>query len=461
MKRSAISAVSLLLFALFGGGGALSAAGRANVLYIENNNPATGQNAVLGYTRNADGSLTDLPGSPFYTNGTGYRNTGEIIGPDDTDGELLLSPDKLFLFAVNEGSNDISVFSVRLDGTLRLVPGSPFPSGGKFPVSLAWQNGYLYVANRGDGILPVMVTPTYTPGTRGATNFSVMQIGADGALTLQTGMSVNVPDGSNPGQVLASNDGQFVWGLVPFVPTNNPPTDLPPVAIFPEAQSRLLSFAVDEDSGALNNAGPEVFLPYSNPLFTIAGVNKGGYMLGARLHPTLPILYANAVLANTLTVWTWNATGELSFVEAVGPGPSADPCWLAVDPMGRWAYAAAVHANQVTAYSLTNPMAPAYLQNVTLAGPQGPLPAGTPEPYGFTTAPFNISTDPTGTYVYVVNHATCVTTSVDSTNCPVGNAIHFLKINPDGTLTEQPNSPFIFAPEDVPTNARPKGLVVL
>ncbi len=251
----------------------LSAAGRANILFIENNNPAPGMNAVLGYSRNADGSLTDLPGSPFYTNGTRYANASEIIGPDDTDGELLLSPDKLFLFAVNQGSNDISVFQVRLDGTLRLVPGSPFQSGGKFPTSLAWQNGFLYVANRGDGILPTMVAPTYTPGTRGATNFSVLQINGDGSLTLLPQLSVDAPDGSSPGQLLSSSDGQFVWGLVPFSPTTGAYTN----GIFPAAQSRLLAFGVDEDSGGLD-AQPEVALP-SNALL-VGGADN--YMLGMK-----------------------------------------------------------------------------------------------------------------------------------------------------------------------------------
>src|SRR5665213_796199 len=265
-----------VVFGLLGCAGALSAAGKANVLYIENNNQATGQNAVLGYTRNADGSLTDLPGSPFYTNGTGFRNTTEAIGPDDTDGELLLSPDKLFLFAVNEGSNDISVFRVRLDGTLRLVPGSPFPSGGVFPDSLAWSNGYLYVTNRGNGILPTMVNPSYTPGTRGATNFSVFFINADGSLIAEPQNTVHAPDGSSPAQVVTSSDGQFLWALTPFSPTN----DNFVVPIFPQAQSRLLSFALDEDDGSLE-ARAEAYLP-ANPLFVINGINRGGYILGIR-----------------------------------------------------------------------------------------------------------------------------------------------------------------------------------
>jgi hypothetical protein len=34
-------------------------------------------------------------------------------------------------------------------------------------------------------------------------------------------------------------------------------------------------------------------------------------------------------------------------------------------------------------------------------------------------------------------------------------------VNSDGTLTEQPCSMFIYPPEVEPTNARPKGLIVL
>ena len=54
-----------------------------------------------------------------------------------------------------------------------------------------------------------------------------------------------------------------------------------------------------------------------------------------------------------------------------------------------------------------------------------------------------------------------VTTSVDSVNCPLGNAIHILTINSDNTVIEQPYAPFIYPPEVEPANARPKGLIVL
>jgi hypothetical protein len=167
-RRGARFTLLCIAFTALGSVGMLQAkTGRAGLLYLINNDPGIGNNAVLGYSRAADDSLTDLPGSPFYTGGTGYRNVNERIGPDDSDGELIVSPDHRFLFATNSGSNNISVFRIRLDGSLRLVPGSPFASGGVQPVSLALANGFLYVVNRGDGILPTQVAPVYMQGTRG------------------------------------------------------------------------------------------------------------------------------------------------------------------------------------------------------------------------------------------------------------------------------------------------------
>ena len=50
--------------------------------------------------------------------------TAKGLGPDDSDQELVASPDGRFLFAVNQGSNSISVFRIRPSGALELFGGS-------------------------------------------------------------------------------------------------------------------------------------------------------------------------------------------------------------------------------------------------------------------------------------------------------------------------------------------------
>jgi hypothetical protein len=103
------------------------------------------ENAIAAFDRHADGMLTPLPGSPFTAGGAG---TGEVIGSQDV---LRVTPDGRFLLAVAAGSNEISVLRIADDGALSSVAGSPFPSGGLVPVSIAVHNDLVYVAHRGNG----------------------------------------------------------------------------------------------------------------------------------------------------------------------------------------------------------------------------------------------------------------------------------------------------------------------
>lgn len=111
---------------------------RGNV-YAMTNSPAGNQ--VMAYRRNSNGSLTLL--GTFATNGIG--SGPGIIGPTDplgSQGSLVLHDE--YLFAVNPGSDEISVFRVRSNG-LALV--DKVSSRGKFPVSLAVKDDLLYVLN--------------------------------------------------------------------------------------------------------------------------------------------------------------------------------------------------------------------------------------------------------------------------------------------------------------------------
>ena len=104
---------------------------------------ATRDNEIVRYRRGADGSLTRV-------GRTSTRGLG--IGVDlDTQGPLRLSADRRYLYAVNAGSDDVSVF--RVDGTrLRFVQKVP---AGDQPVSLTVHRGLLYVLNgsvAGNGI---------------------------------------------------------------------------------------------------------------------------------------------------------------------------------------------------------------------------------------------------------------------------------------------------------------------
>ena len=128
-----------------------ASAGHGRYLYIQSNNVSVGQNSIIGYERLADGTLKQLPGSPFLTLGTGINNsTNGKLGPNDNDTPIALGAAGNRLFAVNGNSNTIAVFDIMHDGSLRHIKGSPFPSMGVGPVSLAVTDDILVVANRNE-----------------------------------------------------------------------------------------------------------------------------------------------------------------------------------------------------------------------------------------------------------------------------------------------------------------------
>jgi len=111
--------------------------GFSGVVYTMTNNAAG--NAIQEFYRAADGTLT--MGKSFSTGGLG---SGSGLG---SQGAIALSPDGWWLFAVNAGSNEVSVFSVR--GTdLSLV--DKVSSQGSDPISLTYNHGLLYVLDAGN-----------------------------------------------------------------------------------------------------------------------------------------------------------------------------------------------------------------------------------------------------------------------------------------------------------------------
>ncbi len=419
-----------------------------HVLYIETNNAATWQNAVLAYRRDPDdGSLT-LSGV-FHTGGTGYKDVDQRIGPYDTDQEVIASPDKRFLFAVNSGSDNISVFRINEDGRLRLVEDAPFASGGKQPASMTLVGHRLYVVNRGDGILPTAIAPIAVTGTPGATNYTGFRFDDEGELDPISGSTVVLADGSSPSQIVHSLDRHFLFGDNLLVPDS---TVTPPGPFFPAARSFLDSLRITSSGGL--SLDTRVTLP---PPF-----NPAPLIQGLLIHPTSNLLYGGLVGFGQLGVWSYDASGHLSFV-----GLESDPknlggtpglCWIAINPGEQYLYTASVAFDVVSVFSIKDPTKPERIQNLILGGPKAPLPLSQLEAFGLTTAPFNLELDPSGRFLYVLTDQTCKSPSVDPVNCPQGTALHVLRVATDGTLTEQPGSPLIIPPSLVPDHA--KGMVV-
>jgi len=106
---------------------AMGAAGQNNFVYT---NDGSVPNTVSAFRVNSDGSLTLIPGSPFLTGGNG-------VSTDVNPGKVTTATreDASFLYAGNNSDATISAFRiVRATGQLITVPGSPFASGTPIPL---------------------------------------------------------------------------------------------------------------------------------------------------------------------------------------------------------------------------------------------------------------------------------------------------------------------------------------
>ena len=106
------------------------------------------RNHVVAYHRAADGTLS--PAASYATGGLGGvpRRVGGEKPPRLVAGSLTYDPWHYLLYAVNAGSNTVSVFAVHGD---RLALGQVLSSGGTFPVSVAVHGGVVYVLNARSG----------------------------------------------------------------------------------------------------------------------------------------------------------------------------------------------------------------------------------------------------------------------------------------------------------------------
>ncbi len=144
-------------------------------------------NSVTVFNRATDGGLTK--GGTFPTGGLGAGNSIDSQNDSLTSqGALELSDDRRFLFAVDPGSDEVSVFAINGD---KLELADRVSSRGIRPISVTSHGNLLYVVNH-DG----------HPNVAGFT------VGDDGKLTALAGEPTPLEsDNADPAQVGFTSDG--------------------------------------------------------------------------------------------------------------------------------------------------------------------------------------------------------------------------------------------------------------
>jgi 6-phosphogluconolactonase (cycloisomerase 2 family) len=398
-------AIAAAIFSCNKKGGGPEGTDGGRVVYVTSNDYHDNANAVLAYRRKADGTLTPLPGSPFFTHGAGLGNPKQVLGPDDTDDPLVVSDDGRLLFAVNGGSNTVAVFSINPDGSLEAVPGSPFPSGGQTPCSIAISGRFVFVANKAfDPLHTITQQPNYT----------VFEVDDAGRLSKLPGGTIEVPSGSSPSQVLLSNDHRFLFAtdfLAFMLPSEEP-------------IGTLISFDLHGDHGFALAPGAPYVLPKGD-----------GGALGLATNPrSNQTLYVGFPVAGAFGVYDIDpSTGVLNFVTQVAGGPAT--CWLRTNSIGTRLYTLNSGENAVGVYNTDQPDAPTFINKLVLKDSKN-------------SADFSLGFSPDEGTLYVVSQ------NVDTTFAANNNWLHVLKVAVDGTLSE-PGEPLLLP---VPNDVRPQGV---
>ena len=258
-------------------------------------NSAAG-NAVLAYTRAADGTL-DGPES-FPTNGTG---TGSGLG---NQGALALGDGGRWLFVVNAGSNSVSSFHV---GHAGLALTDVVPSGGDRPVSVTVHHDLLYVLNAG-----------------GTGNIQGFRIAPNGELSPIAGSNRPLSGAA----VAAAQIG--------FTPDGSR-------LVVSERATNLFSiYEVAADGSATG--------PTAQPS---AGTTPFGF--GFDQNETLIVSEAFGGAVNGSAVSSYDVgQGAFAVTSPSVPTTETAACWVAVSGNGRFSYAANAGSASITGYAVAN-----------------------------------------------------------------------------------------------------------
>jgi uncharacterized protein (TIGR03000 family) len=285
-----------------------AAAAKGGRVYTINNDLR--QNGVAVYQATADGTLTEVPGSPFATGGKGLGG-GDI----DEQGAIRVAGD--YVLTVNPGSDSIAVLRQGADGRLTPVPGSPFPSNGNTPLSLTVHGDLVYVANQA----PKFANPTVKP------NITGFRLGRDGKLTPVENSTVEFPAERGPAQVEFAPDGKTLAVTSGFQG---------------EDTSGIHAYRVMTDGTLKEGAGSP-----AKPQGASGTVGFSWSPMGGRI-------FVSNFRGSAVTVFDIDPmTAAVKQVGgAVGDGEKA-ACWTAISADGRTLYVANFVSNSISVFDVT------------------------------------------------------------------------------------------------------------
>jgi 6-phosphogluconolactonase (cycloisomerase 2 family) len=232
---------------------------------------------------------------------------------------MLLAPSGTALFIANSGTNDISAFSVKSDGSLTAA-GAAQPAG-MTPLSMAMDSGgkFLFVANQGlqidpnSGTVSVFAVSgtalTEVPG-------SPFRVAAPGA-----------PGGTGPSGLAVTPDGKFLY-------------------VANQYDSTLTKFSVDA-SGVLT-LGPVV--PVGTTPSAVGMTPDGGFLYVGNASTVSAFAICNQVLTSCND--PTSPDGSLTVVAGSPFSAGIEPVAIVAAPSGKFLFVVNRLSNQISEYRI-------------------------------------------------------------------------------------------------------------
>jgi 6-phosphogluconolactonase (cycloisomerase 2 family) len=301
-------------------------------------NSAAG-NEIIVFHRAPDGSLSE--GDTFPTGGMG---TGAGLG---NQGGLVLDAARRRLFAVNAGSDEISVFSVM---RTMLVLTDVVPSGGEMPKSLTVDGDLLYVLN-----------------AAGAGTITGFEVSNAGKLTPLAGSTRNLSGTAttDPAQIQFSPDGGFL-------------------VVTEKATNLIDVYAIDVGG-----------LPSDPVVQPSSGTTPFGFDFSTQGFLIVSEAFGGAPEASAVSSYDLTADAMLNVVSPSVATTQTAACWIEVSQNGRFAYTTNTDSGTISGYSV-NPQSGA----LTL------LDEGVAAETGVGSAPIDMALSRDGRFLYVLNSGT-------------------------------------------------------
>jgi 6-phosphogluconolactonase len=270
--------------------------GRAGAVYVLTNDATS--NDVIVFRRAADGSLQRAA-----THATTGRGSGDGLG---SQGAIVLSRDRRWLFAVSAGSNELSVFSVNREA-LYLV--DTITTGGERPVSVTEHSGLVYVVHAG-------------AGRNDITGFVQRSDGSLAAL---------------PGSTRALSGKDVGPAQISFSPSRRA------LIVTEKATNKISEFRINPNTG----------LPGTALVNTSKGQTPFGFAITQRGALIVSEAFGGADDASAVSSYQLGFTSAgLNTISASVPNTEGAACWVALAKNDRFAYVTNTKSGTVSAYTV-------------------------------------------------------------------------------------------------------------